>query len=70
VTFEYDSLDGHWAEPVLDLEVNDQMVSFRTPSFPFHIDIRTTFNVVLKQRTRILEPLKFVYIPIGNNKII
>ncbi len=70
MTFEYDSPDNHCCEPVLDLEVNDQMVSFRTPRFPFPIDSCTTVNVVLKQRTRILEPLKFVYIPIGNNKII
>jgi hypothetical protein len=70
VTFEYDSLDDHWSDPVLDLEVKDQMVSFRTPRFPLPIDICTTVNVVLKQRTRILEPLKFDYIPIGNKKII
>jgi len=70
VTFEYDSPDGHWSEPVSNLEVIDQMVSFRTPSFPSHIDSVTTVNVVLKQRKRILEPLTFSYIPIGNNKII
>ncbi len=70
MTFEYDSPYGHWSEPVLGLEIIDQMVSFRTPSFPFPIDSVTTVNVVLKQRKRILEPLTFNYIPIGNNKII
>ncbi len=68
MTFEYDSAVHHWVEPVLDLEVKDQMVSFRTPSFPYSIDSCTTVNVVLKQRTRILEPLQFVYITIGNKK--
>jgi len=70
VTFEYDSADYHWVEPVLDLEVKDQMVSFRTPRFPFPIDSCTTVNVALKQRRRTLEPLEFHYIPIGNDKII
>lgn len=71
VTFEYDTPDGnHWSESVTDLEVKDQMVSFRTPRFPFPIDTFTTVDVILKQRKRTLEPLKFAYISIGNKKII
>ncbi len=66
VTFEYDTSDHHWSAPVLDLEVNDQMISFRTPTFPFQIDSRTTVNVILKQRKRTFEPLQFDYISIGN----
>ena len=56
----------HWSESVLDLEVKDQMVSFRTPHFPFLIDSRTPVNIVLKQKKRVFEPLTFDYIPIGN----
>ncbi len=68
VTFEYDAPNIHWSKPVLDLEVIDQMVSFRTPNFPFPIDSCTTVNVILKQKKRDLEPLKFDYFPIGNKK--
>jgi len=44
------------------------MVSFRTPSFPFPIELCVTVDVILKQSKRTLEPLKFAYISIGNKK--
>ncbi len=68
VTFEYDTTDIHWSAPVLDLEVNDPMISFRTPSFPFTIYSPTTVNVVLKQEKRTFEPLQFDYISTSNSK--
>ncbi len=68
VSFEYDTPLNHWSEPVLDLEVKDQMVSFRTPRFPFSIDQCITVDIVLKQKRRSVEPMKFDYIPSGNQE--
>ncbi|CAM2720276.1 unnamed protein product [Rotaria socialis] len=39
------------------------MVSFRAPIFPFLINCATTVNIILTQKTRLLETLKFDYIP-------
>ncbi|CAF4499200.1 unnamed protein product [Rotaria sp. Silwood2] len=63
VTFEFDGPTDHWSASVLELEVKDQMVSFRTPYFPFSIDKTTTVNIILKQEKTLLEPLTFDYIP-------
>ncbi len=66
VRFEYDTPLDRWSESVLDLVVKDQMVSFRTPCFPFLITSRTTVDVVIKQRKRTFEKLTFDYIPARN----
>lgn len=64
--FKYDTSDIHWEASVLNLEVKDQMISFRTPTFPYSIDTCITVNIILRQRRRVLDPLTFDYIPIGN----
>ncbi|CAF3548625.1 unnamed protein product [Rotaria socialis] len=63
VTFEFEGLNDKWTEPALELEVIDRMVSFRAPIFPFLINCATTVNIILTQKTRLLETLKFDYIP-------
>ncbi|CAF1026866.1 unnamed protein product [Rotaria sordida] len=63
VMFEFDGSTDHWSTSVLDLDVKDQMVSFRTPYFPLSINRTTTVNIILKQEKRVLEPLTFNYIP-------
>jgi hypothetical protein len=66
VTFEYDTSNGRWSESVLDLEVKDQMVSFKAPNFPFAITEMVSVNIMFRQRKRVLDPLEFSYIPICN----
>ncbi|CAF4960348.1 unnamed protein product, partial [Rotaria socialis] len=63
VTFEFEGPNDKWTEPALELEVIDRMVSFRAPIFPFLINCATTVNIILTQKTRLLETLKFDYIP-------
>jgi hypothetical protein len=70
VTFQYTTPNVTWSESVLDLEVKEQMVSFRTPRFPFPIDDFTTVNVILKQKKRVLEPLTFNYTAISNKNLL
>jgi hypothetical protein len=64
VTFEYET----WSETVLDLAVKDQMVSFKTPHFPFIINQLTPIKIVLQQKKRVLEPLRYFYIPRCNER--
>ncbi|UJR23123.1 hypothetical protein I4U23_026144 [Adineta vaga] len=64
VKFECERPDGLWSQTVSDLEVKDQMVSFRTPTFEYPIDQITPVNIVLRQKRRTLESLIFYYIPI------
>ncbi|CAF1022539.1 unnamed protein product [Adineta steineri] len=64
VIFECEIFDGKWwSQPVLDLEVKNQMVSFRTPIFPYTINDITPVNIILRQKKRTLEQLIFNYIP-------
>ncbi|CAF3931194.1 unnamed protein product [Rotaria sp. Silwood1] len=63
IKFEFDGPIGHWSASVIDLEVIDQMVSFRIPYFPYSIDKTITVNIIIKQEKRDLEPLTFNYIP-------
>jgi len=68
VTFEYDTSEVQWSASVVDLEVKDQMVYFKTPSFPYSITELTPVKIIFRQRKRILEPLEFSYLPICNLK--
>ncbi|CAF4936246.1 unnamed protein product, partial [Rotaria magnacalcarata] len=63
VTFEFEGANGKWTAPAVELEVIDRMVSFRAPIFPIPIDYATTVNITLTQKNRLLETLKFDYIP-------
>ncbi|CAF4911203.1 unnamed protein product, partial [Rotaria magnacalcarata] len=63
VTFEFEGDNGKWTAPAVELEVIDRMVSFRAPIFPIPIDYATTVNITLTQKNRLLETLKFDYIP-------
>lgn len=70
ITFEYDTTNDHWSEPVLDLEVKEQMASFLTPTFPFAIVDRTTVKVILKQKKRDFAPLAFDYLAPGRESVL
>ncbi|CAF4035794.1 unnamed protein product [Rotaria magnacalcarata] len=65
VTFESDTDDIHWQPPALaiDVEVKGQMVSLKTPCFPFQIDKLVPVKIILRQNERILEPLRYFYVP-------
>ncbi|CAF3316721.1 unnamed protein product [Rotaria socialis] len=65
VMFESDTDDIHWQPPALaiDVEVKGQMVSFKTPYFPFQIDKLVPVKIILRQNERILEPLRYFYVP-------
>ncbi|CAF0934836.1 unnamed protein product [Adineta steineri] len=71
VTFEYSAPDIIWSESVSIEEtiIKDQMVSLRTPSFPFYINGRIPVNIKLQQKNRNLGAIQYFYIPELQNSV-
>ncbi|CAF3462000.1 unnamed protein product [Rotaria sp. Silwood1] len=65
VTFQYDISNIEWQTSfaATDIEVKGQMVSFRTPLFPYSINEPTPVKIILQQKERMLETLRYFYVP-------
>jgi hypothetical protein len=63
ITFECNTLQWSALVAAHDIEVKDQMVAFKTPCFPFSIIELTPANIILQQEKRMLEKLKYFYVP-------
>ena len=63
---ECDTTEGRWSESVLDLEIKDGMISFKTPIFPYPIIGTMAVDIILQQDIRILGMLKYSYISTKN----
>ncbi|CAF4364653.1 unnamed protein product [Rotaria sp. Silwood2] len=65
VTFEYGMPNIGWQTsfPATNIEVKGQMVSFKTPAFPYFINEPTPVKIVLQQKGRMLEALQYFYVP-------
>ncbi|CAF0849512.1 unnamed protein product [Rotaria sordida] len=65
VTFEYDTpnINEQTSFPAIDIEVKGQMVSFKTPIFPYSINEPTPVKIILQQKDRMLETLRYFYVP-------
>ncbi|CAF4159896.1 unnamed protein product, partial [Rotaria sordida] len=65
ITFEYDTpnINEQTSFPAIDIEVKGQMVSFKTPIFPYSINEPTPVKIILQQKDRMLETLRYFYVP-------
>ncbi len=68
VTFECDTSHGHWSQQVVDVDIKDRMVSFKTPIFPYSFDMTMPVDVILRQNNRIIETIKYFYLATRNLK--
>jgi hypothetical protein len=62
VLFECDIPDGHWSQTVVDFDIKDRMVSFKTPTFPYLFDKTKAVDVILRQDNRIIDTIKYFYL--------
>ncbi len=62
VLFECDIPDGHWSQAVVDLDIKDRMLSFKTPALPYPFDVTQAVDVILRQDNRIIETIKYFYL--------
>lgn len=65
ITFECDAIKGRWSQPVVDFDIKDRMISFKTPAFPYPITKPVIVNIILRQDNKILGVLKYSYLPTG-----
>ncbi|CAF0934854.1 unnamed protein product [Adineta steineri] len=68
VIFEYNApniKDITWSKLVTnkDIKIEDQLVSFRIPSFPYCINEHIPVNIKLQQKNRNLGTIQYYYIP-------
>ncbi|CAF4732012.1 unnamed protein product [Rotaria sp. Silwood1] len=65
ITFQYDTsnIGSQTSFAATDIEVKGQMVSFRTPLFPYSINEPTPVKIILQQKERMLETLRYFYVP-------
>lgn len=68
VTFVCALSNLNWSKKLdtQDVYVKDQMVSFKTPFFPFAYHESIPVDIKLQQRDRVLENLRYFYIPESN----
>ncbi|CAF4231048.1 unnamed protein product, partial [Adineta steineri] len=62
ITFECDTSKGRWSQPILEVNIKDRIISFKTPIFPYPDEESKVVDIVLRQDTRDLETLKYYYI--------
>jgi hypothetical protein len=65
---ECDTTEGHWSESVLDLEIKDGMISFKTPIFPYLNTKTMAVDIILRLDNRLLGILEYSYFSICNYK--
>ncbi|UJR25793.1 hypothetical protein I4U23_007143 [Adineta vaga] len=66
VIFECDTVNPHWSQPVNDLTIKDQIVSFKIPIFPFQFNEIIPVNIILRQDTREIGTISYFYMPTVN----
>ncbi len=59
ITFE----SATWSTKVDTIEIEDRMISFPIPRFPYPINTPIPVNVILRQGERFLQTRKYSYIP-------
>lgn len=68
IIFQSDKSNINWSEEVNDIEVENNMVSFRVPKFPHLVKEQIPMKIILQQKDRITESLQYHYIPKCNRK--
>ncbi len=66
--FECDTPAGRWSQPIVDLDVKDKMVSFKTPIYPHAFEMLQGVDVILRQDNHIIGTIQYFYLATRNLK--
>jgi hypothetical protein len=66
VTFQCEIPGGQWLEVIVDLDVKDRIVSFKTPMFPYQVDEIKAVDVIIQQDSRDIQTIKYYYLATRN----
>lgn len=63
ITFECDTSQARWIQPVDDFKIKDSLISCKIPIFPYPIRHATSVDIILRQKNYLIGVLKYSYLP-------
>jgi len=63
IIFKCDIANDQWVHHVTNFDLQDRMISFRVPIFPYEISQSTPVNIILQQGDSLIDVLEYAYLP-------